>query len=44
LKEQGIKFEQQESLVTHPIQNFIDHYQKQLKKELRVALDVEFVD
>ncbi|WP_209124361.1 hypothetical protein [Alkalihalobacillus sp. BA299] len=44
LKAEGITFNQNEKIVQYPIKNFINFYQQEVKKDLKMKLNLTYID
>ena len=44
LKKEGITFNQNDKIAQYPIKNFINFYQKELKKDFNIKLNLTFID
>lgn len=44
MKDSGIIFNQKDAIAKYPIKSFLDYYQKEIKKDLKMDITIEFID
>lgn len=44
MKDAGIIFNQKNAIAKYPIKSFLDYYQKEIKKDLKMDITIEFID